>query len=164
MGKYLTKFDTQSEYETYIGGQNAILPNVSYCEDQKGVHYNPYVPIPRLTKMFVRTNEGGYTYIVDEEGKVLVGNYNNEEFVCVDQMISETEGGMVIDSLSLDNSTSAIDYEWAIERWGANRNTQIIPSGDKAFGVYFINGEISYNGETAHLVNGHFQEDIPNYE
>ena len=138
------------------------MPNVSLCAQENEVHYNPIVPIPKLTKMFIRTNEGAYTYIVDEEGKVLVGNYNNEEFVCVDQMVSETEDGMVIDSL--DNSSSAVDYEWAIERWGANRNTQIIPSGDKYSGWYFINGEISYNGETAHLVNGHFQEDIPNYE
>ena len=43
MGNYLKLFETHSEYETYIGGQDVILPNVSYCEDQNDVHYNPYV-------------------------------------------------------------------------------------------------------------------------
>ena len=108
--------------------------------------------------MFTRRNVGDFTFIVDEEGKILVSNYNNEEFVCVNQMISETEYGMVIDYL--DSQDYAIDYEWAIEQWGANRNSQIISSGDKVFDAYFINGEISYNGETAHLVNGQFQEII----
>ena len=44
MGKYLTLFKKHSSYETYINGPDAILPNVSYCEDVKDVHFNPYVP------------------------------------------------------------------------------------------------------------------------
>ena len=43
MGKYLKKFENHSDYETYINGQDAILPNVSLCEDQNDVHYNPLV-------------------------------------------------------------------------------------------------------------------------
>lgn len=43
MGKYLKLFETHAEYETYIEGQDVILPNVSYCEDNNCVHYNPYV-------------------------------------------------------------------------------------------------------------------------
>lgn len=46
MAKYIKLFETHSEYETYIEGQDAILPNVSYCEDQNDVHYNPYIPDP----------------------------------------------------------------------------------------------------------------------
>ena len=41
MGNYLKFFEAHSEYETYIGGQDVLLPNVSYCEDQNDVHYNP---------------------------------------------------------------------------------------------------------------------------
>ena len=44
MGKHLKKFDTHTEYETYIEGENVILPNVSYCDDNKDVHYNPIPP------------------------------------------------------------------------------------------------------------------------
>lgn len=42
MGNYLKLFETHSEYEAYSRGE-MILPNVSYCEDNNEVHYNPYV-------------------------------------------------------------------------------------------------------------------------
>ena len=48
--KYIKLFETHSEYETYIGGQDVILPNVSYCEDNNCVHYNPIVPPSRVIK------------------------------------------------------------------------------------------------------------------
>ena len=51
MGKYLKKFDTHSEYESYITGSDKILPNVSYCEDNNDVHYNPWTD-PRLIAKF----------------------------------------------------------------------------------------------------------------
>lgn len=56
MGKYIKKFNTYSEYNIYINGQNVILPNVSYCEDQKGVHYNPWVAPPFFCKLTLQNN------------------------------------------------------------------------------------------------------------
>jgi hypothetical protein len=44
MSKYLKKFKTHTEYQTYITGQSRVLPNVSYCEDNNDVHYNPRIP------------------------------------------------------------------------------------------------------------------------
>jgi len=42
MGKYIKKFTTHAEYQSYINGGEAILPNVSTCDDQPThVHYNP---------------------------------------------------------------------------------------------------------------------------
>ena len=41
MGKYLKKFITHSDYETYISGKGKVLPNVSYCYNDKETHYNP---------------------------------------------------------------------------------------------------------------------------
>lgn len=43
MGKYLKKFSTHAEYDVYINGSGAILPNVSICTTEEHVHYNPYV-------------------------------------------------------------------------------------------------------------------------
>ena len=43
MAKYLKLFETTSEYETYISGEDVLLPNVSYCEDNNGISYNPWV-------------------------------------------------------------------------------------------------------------------------
>ena len=41
---YLKKFNEHSSYESELngGGVNISLPNVSYCEDVKDVHYTPY--------------------------------------------------------------------------------------------------------------------------
>ena len=42
---YLNKFDTHASYEAELnvgGGVDISLPNVSYCEDVKDVHYLPY--------------------------------------------------------------------------------------------------------------------------
>ena len=43
MGKYLKLFETHTEYQTYAQSGDMIKPNVSYCEDNNEVHYNPYV-------------------------------------------------------------------------------------------------------------------------
>jgi len=40
MGKYIKKFDTHSDYEDFIETEDFIRPNVSYCVDNKDVHYN----------------------------------------------------------------------------------------------------------------------------
>lgn len=40
--KYLRKFDTHAEYETYIEGR-PDLPNASLCLDNDDVHFSPYV-------------------------------------------------------------------------------------------------------------------------
>ena len=39
--KYIKLFNTHDDYETYINSQDRILPNVSYCEIEDEVHYNP---------------------------------------------------------------------------------------------------------------------------
>ena len=43
MSVYLKEFSTHSEYDAYINGSGAILPNVSICTTEGDVHYNPYV-------------------------------------------------------------------------------------------------------------------------
>ena len=43
MAIYLKEFSTHQEYEQYINGSDAILPNVSICTTEGDVHYNPYV-------------------------------------------------------------------------------------------------------------------------
>ena len=40
--KYLKKFENHASYEE--ARQNLILPNVSLCEQENEVHYNPYIP------------------------------------------------------------------------------------------------------------------------
>ena len=44
MAIYLKEFSTTAEYEEYINGSEAILPNVSICDDTNDVHYKPEPP------------------------------------------------------------------------------------------------------------------------
>ena len=41
IGKFITKFQNHAEYES--AEANLVLPNVSLCETEGEVHYNPYV-------------------------------------------------------------------------------------------------------------------------
>ena len=50
--KYLKLFDQHTEYETYINGSDKIFPNVSYCENENELHYNPYVEETRMVATF----------------------------------------------------------------------------------------------------------------
>ena len=43
MAIYLKEFENHTQYENYINGSGAILPNVSICTTEGDVHYNPYV-------------------------------------------------------------------------------------------------------------------------
>ena len=46
MAIYLKKFENHTQYENYINGSEAILPNVSICTTEGDVHYNPSTPTP----------------------------------------------------------------------------------------------------------------------
>ena len=41
MAIYLKKFENHTQYDNYINGSGAILPNVSICTTEGDVHYNP---------------------------------------------------------------------------------------------------------------------------
>lgn len=43
MAIYLKKFKNHTQYENYINGSGAILPNVSICKTEGDAHYNPWV-------------------------------------------------------------------------------------------------------------------------
>jgi hypothetical protein len=40
--EYLKLFSSHTDYEDYASGGTMVRPNVSYCEDVKDVHYNPW--------------------------------------------------------------------------------------------------------------------------
>jgi hypothetical protein len=64
MAIYLKKFENHTQYETYINGGDAILPNVSICTTEGDVHYNPFVePETRLVAKFNVTSTSSPTRI-----------------------------------------------------------------------------------------------------
>ena len=56
MAIYLKKFETHTQYDTYINGSDAILPNVSICTTEGDVHYNPYTEPPAETRLVAKFN------------------------------------------------------------------------------------------------------------
>ena len=88
--KYINLFKTNASYEEKLngGGVNISLPNISYCEDVKDVHYNPYNTVefyvgeitgttPQTVKIYtdsstsvdVQVSEGNkwYTYVLPKD-------------------------------------------------------------------------------------------------
>ena len=87
---YLKKFDSHASYETELNGGGVgvdiSLPNVSYCEDVKDVHYTPYnlvrfyvgeITPPQTVKIYtdkstsipIKVSEGNkwYSYLLPKD-------------------------------------------------------------------------------------------------
>ena len=60
--KFLRKFNEHTSYEAEVnrGGQDFEIPNVSYCNDVKDVHFNPY----NLIEFYVGEITGTTPYTV----------------------------------------------------------------------------------------------------
>ena len=77
MGKYLKLFKTHTEYEEAT--QNLILPNVSYCEDDNGIHYNPYVhDYSQDYLTFVALEDGTFTFMPQNKNVISYSLDNGE--------------------------------------------------------------------------------------
>ena len=74
MARYLKLFSNHSSYEEYINEPDAILPNVSYCEDVKDVHFNPNVP----DAIYLWKTSVYYPLELDEEYAMYDGTYEFE--------------------------------------------------------------------------------------
>ena len=70
---YLKKFENHTQYETYINGGDAVLPNVSICITEGDVHYNPSTPPTPPTPI---TRDLVCTY-VPESGDSMLFSSNN---------------------------------------------------------------------------------------
>ena len=126
MAKYLKLFKTHTQYETYINGQDAVKPNVSYCEDDNGVHYNPFVST-------IITYEAT-SKLVETTSQKNNGLHTNA-FDCA------------IASHTFENGVGTIEFDGEVTRFynyafiGCSEMTSIeIPSG-----VTMINGHVFEN-------------------
>ena len=63
MEEYIKLFQNHTQYEAYKNSADFVTPNVSYCEQQDEVHYNPWED-PRLICKFNITDTTNATYII----------------------------------------------------------------------------------------------------
>lgn len=74
--KKLKRFQTHSEYETYINGEGVILPNVSLCVNNDEVHYNPpLVDDQILIVKYNVTNANNPTYLYGFDETILATDF-----------------------------------------------------------------------------------------
>lgn len=123
MGKYLKEFENHSYYNNFTQTEDFILPNVSHCDLQNDVHYNPSgikvsgkITVPsRLLEIQGNSEEippmrsnllKGTQYSYDCYGlnKGLVQDnptitYNDQNHTPLKYLIDYTEKGTVIDSV-----------------------------------------------------------------
>ena len=64
--KYFKKFNFHSDYETYISSNDKLLPNISYCEDQNEVHFNPIPNYAEEYLTFVALENGTISFTYSE--------------------------------------------------------------------------------------------------
>lgn len=146
--KYLKLFETHSEYQTYINGSDKILPNVSYCEDNNDVHYNPYDFSDRYLT-FVALEDGTFSCT----GSVSYSLDNGETWIELTPNASTptiTTGSSIIwkntapvqYSVGSFNSTAEFDIKGNIMSllYGDNFKGQTIIQNDSAFQNLFYIG------------------------
>lgn len=98
--KYLKKFENHSQYESYIATDYA-KPNVSYCEDNNDVHYNPLVNETKLVVYYdiqdisapttIFTNYGSNVKSIEVDGVLLDSVVTTYQFDSVGEHVIKYE-------------------------------------------------------------------------
>ena len=116
MGKYLKLFNNHSQYETFTGSTEFVLPNVSHCITEEHVHYNPtsgYTPITEYTALQIVSSAATF-HINGENMKYSKnGGVSWTPFTSEDT-ISATSGENValsVNNVSGFSSTGSFDLE-----------------------------------------------------
>ena len=118
MSLFLKKFSTHSEYEQYINGSDAILPNVSICTTEGDVHYNPSLPVPP-TPSHDYVEIGGLKWATMNVGANSVTDYGNyyKYGLGANQYDSAQE-----DYTGTENPLAA-SADTVVQTWGGNWRT-----------------------------------------
>ena len=143
MAIYLKKFENHTQYENYINGSGAILPNVSICTTEGDVHYNPSTPpTPVETRVVAKFN------VTDTSSPTsIIGEYADSPFSAIE--IDGVEQPSVVSAYTfstigehtvkytLSNPTSIGDYAFD----GCSSLTSIdIPNSVTSIGDGTFNG------------------------
>lgn len=151
MGKYIKLFKQHSQYETYINSEDAILPNVSYCEDRpEEVHFNPFVESKVIATFNVSwidpeyptkiLNNTDYVSSIEVDGITLPELVTNYPF--------ETTGEHIV-SVTLSDRTTFGDSFSSLQIIGIVLPDTITSIGDNAFADCNLTGITIPNSVTS---------------
>ncbi len=86
MSKYIKLFSTHTEYTSYIE-DDVLKPNISYCEDNHDVYYNPY---PRVIVKFNVTDISSPTHILCNYSSGISSILSKISLIEVDDIVQES--------------------------------------------------------------------------
>ena len=91
MAVYLREFENHTQYENYINGSGAILPNVSICTIEGDAHYNPIISIENAVITCDSATYNGQTQVATN----IVVTLNGSTLVSdIDYTVSNNDGGI----------------------------------------------------------------------
>ena len=124
MGKYLKLFETHAEYEAYIQ-TDFDKPNVSHCEDQDDVHYNP-IPDPYSGHEYVDLGlSSGTLWATMNVGASDITDYGNYYMYGMgSKTYDNTDTPYAGDEDPLPTSADTAAQEWGGE-WHTPTRTQV---------------------------------------
>ena len=139
MGKYIKKFDTHSDYEDFIETEDFIRPNVSYCVDNKDVHYNSTQTLFALEiesgrfisfyfqngVLYANTDDGSSAlWVLDDDG-VVVDNisYSIADRAPILAQINEHYGTSFT---GWSDNEMGLRYDDIVPNWNAYEKIEII--------------------------------------
>ena len=93
MLKYLKYFTKHEDYTEYINGLNKVLPNVSFCEDNKEIHYLSGKDV--FTKFNPTIGLVRFLYIDDFPTDVCENKYGNDMAAFKQDFINYVESNFV---------------------------------------------------------------------
>jgi hypothetical protein len=141
MGNYLKFFETHSEYETYIGGQDVLLPNVSYCEDMNEVHYNPYVhDYANDYLTFVALESGTFTF-TPQNSNVISYSSDNGKTWTDGNSVGVNNGDKVMWKGTMTPASSGIGTFSATAEFDVEGNVMSLLFGDNFKGQTDLTGK-----------------------
>lgn len=130
MLKYIKLFETTSEYD--VAKDNLELPNVSYCEDNDEVHYNPWFIETRVIVTFSVTSTSEPTKILYDTANISAVEIDGIEQSSVNPTYTFSTKGVHIIKYTLIDPTSTGDGTFA----GCTGLTKvIIPDSVTAIGI-----------------------------
>lgn len=140
MGDYLKLFETHSEYEAYSGGE-MLKPNVSYCEDNNEVHYNPYVHDYSQDYLTFIANESGTFTFTPMNYNTISYSIDNGETWTVGNSVTVNSGNKVLWKGSMTPNNSGIGAFSSTANFDAQGNIMSLLFGDEFIGKVDLTGK-----------------------
>ena len=138
MGDYLKAFEKHSEYETYSRG-DMLKPNVSYCEDNNEVHYNPWTWADTYLT-FVAKEAGTFTFTPQNSNVISYSTDNGENWV-TGNSVTVDSGDKVLWKGTMTPSSSGIGKFSSTANFDAEGNVMSLLFGDNFKGKVDLTGK-----------------------